>query len=228
MRSRAMVCESPITTADTARSWTNVPMGHLRHDTRHGWRARQVDAVYAIEPQQTGRFGHRALAFLTEFLGRVSGRMSQSSFDPSRRSVVAVDDEPAVTQLISRVLEREGYDVRTAASAEEALELIDQRPADLFIVDKNLPRMHGFELVRQLRARFPNLPVIVITAAPEPFAPLHERIDGYLAKPFRSLSALRETVADAFERSRVARERQDLQRRLNEVVAQLNNARKSP
>ena len=90
-----------------------------------------------------------------------------------------------------------------------------------------ITRMHGFELVRRIRARFPNLPVIIITAAPEPFAPLHERIDGYLAKPFRSLSALRESVADAFERSRVAQERQDLQRRLNEVVAQLNQARRS-
>ncbi len=147
--------------------------------------------------------------------------------EPSLRSVLAVDDEPDVTQLISRVLQRVGYDVRTAASAEEALELIDERPADLLIVDKNLPRMHGFELVRQLRARFPNLPVIIITAAPEPFAPLHERIDGYLAKPFRSLSALRESVADAFERSRAAQERQELQKRLNEVVAQLNQARRS-
>src|SRR3982751_1655140 len=106
---------------------------------------------------------------------------------PSLRSVLAVDDEAAVTLLISRVLQRAGYEVRTAASAEEALERIDERPTDLLIVDKNLPRMHGFELVRQLRARFPNLPVIIITAAPEPFAPMQERIDGYLAKPFRSL-----------------------------------------
>ncbi|MGA9523233.1 MAG: response regulator [Myxococcaceae bacterium] len=154
--------------------------------------------------------------------------MSEDRIKPSLRSVLAVDDEPDVTQLISRVLERAGYDVRTAASAEEAIALIDERPADLLIVDKNLPRMHGFELVRQVRARFPNLPVIIITAAPEPFAPMQERIDGYLAKPFRSLAALRETVADAFERNRVAQERQDLQRRLNEVVAQLNHARKTP
>ncbi len=154
--------------------------------------------------------------------------MSEGPRNPAPRSVLAVDDEPDVTQLISRVLERAGYEVRTAASAEDALRLIDQRPADLLIVDKNLPRMHGFELVRQLRARFPNLPVIVITAAPEPFAPLDDRIDGYLAKPFRSLAVLRETVADAFERNRIAQERQELQRRLDEVAAQLNHARKTP
>jgi CheY-like chemotaxis protein len=142
-----------------------------------------------------------------------------------RRRVIAVDDEPEVTLLISRVLEREGYDVRTAGTGEAALALLTADPPDLLIVDKNLPRMNGFELVRQARTRLPNLPVIIITAAPEPFAPLQDRIDGYLAKPFRSLEALRQAVAEAFDRNRAARERLDLQRRLNEVMAQLGQSR---
>ena len=140
------------------------------------------------------------------------------------KRVLAVDDEPAVTLLITRVLQRAGYDVRTASSGEDALAAIQEQAPDLLIVDKNLPRMHGMELVKAARIRLPNLPVIIITAAPEPFMPNQERIDGYLAKPFRSLDALRDAVAEAFERSRAAREREDLQRKLTEVVAQLRKS----
>lgn len=141
-----------------------------------------------------------------------------------KKSVLAVDDEPAVTLLISRVLTRAGYEVRTAGSAEEALGMIEVSAPDLMIVDKNLPRMHGIELLRTVRAKLPHLPVIMITAAPETIAGSPERIDGYLAKPFKSLDALRDAVAEAFERSRAAREREALQRKLNEVVAQLRKS----
>lgn len=115
--------------------------------------------------------------------------------------------------------------MRTASSGEEGLQILDkQGPVDLLIVDKNLPRMHGLEFVRRARTKLPRVPVIVITAAPEAMTGISERIEGYLAKPFRSLDALREAVAQAFERNRVAREREDLQRKLNEVVAQLRKA----
>lgn len=138
-----------------------------------------------------------------------------------KKTILAVDDESAVTLLIQRVLTRAGYEVRTAGSGEEALQILDQSPVDLLIVDKNLPRMHGLEFLRKARMKFPQVPAIVITAAPEAIGPMNERIDGYLAKPFRSIAALREAVNEAFERSRAAREREELQRRLNEVVAQL-------
>lgn len=140
------------------------------------------------------------------------------------RRVLAVDDEPAVTLLISRVLQQMGFEVRTAGTPEEALAAIDETPPDLLILDKNLPRMNGLALLKSARMRLPNLPVIIITAAPEPFAPNHDRIDGYLAKPFRSLDALRTAVTEAFERSRAAREREELQRKLTEVVNQLRKS----
>lgn len=140
------------------------------------------------------------------------------------RRVLAVDDEPAVTLLISRVLQQMGFEVRTASTPEEALAVIDETPPDLLILDKNLPRMNGLALLKSARMRLPNLPVIIITAAPEPLPANHERIDGYLAKPFRSLDALRTAVTEAFERSRAAREREELQRKLTEVVNQLRKS----
>lgn len=142
-----------------------------------------------------------------------------------KKIVLAVDDEPAVTLLISRVLSRAGYEVRTAASGEEGLEVLGAKgPVDLIIVDKNLPRMHGFDFAKAARTKLPHVPVIMITAAPEALGANQERIDGYLAKPFKSLDALRDAVAAAFERSRGAREREELQRRLSEVMAQLRKS----
>jgi CheY-like chemotaxis protein len=142
--------------------------------------------------------------------------------DGAKRRILAVDDEPAVTTLLTRVLTKDGYEVRTVPSAEDALAAINGGfTPDLLIVDKNLPRMTGMELVRVVRMQFPHLPVIVITAAPEALHGNPERIDVYLAKPFRTLDVLRDAVSEAFERQRAARERVELQRKLNEVVAQL-------
>jgi CheY-like chemotaxis protein len=142
--------------------------------------------------------------------------------DGAKKRVLAVDDEPAVTALLSRVLTKDGYDVRAVPNAEEALAAMDGGfTPDLLIVDKNLPRMHGMELVRAARKRLPHLPVIVITAAPEALHGNPDRIDVYLAKPFRTLEVLRDAVSEAFERQRAARERVELQRKLSEVVAQL-------
>jgi DNA-binding NtrC family response regulator len=140
--------------------------------------------------------------------------------EESKKRVLAVDDEPAVTRLLSRVL-HEDYEVHTAPSAEDALAAMEAFTPDLLIVDKNLPRMSGFDLVKAARSRLPQLSVIVITGAPEALPGDTERIDVYLAKPFRSIELVRNAVAEAFERQRTAQERVELQRKLDEVVAQL-------
>jgi CheY-like chemotaxis protein len=148
------------------------------------------------------------------------GVVGQTIGGDAKKRVLVVDDEPAVTRLISRVL-KTGYDVRTAPTGEEALATMASFTPDLLIVDKNLPRMSGMELVKMARSQLPQLPVIVITGAPEALHGNSERIDVYLAKPFRSIDLLRDAVAEAFERQRSAQERVELQRKLDEVVAQL-------
>jgi CheY-like chemotaxis protein len=137
-----------------------------------------------------------------------------------KKRVLVVDDEPAVTRLISRILDA-SYEVRAASSGEEALVAMEEFTPDLLIVDSNLPLMSGLELAKTARTQLPQLPVIVITGAPEGLHGNPDRIDGYLAKPFRSVEFVRDAVAEAFERQRTAQERVDLQRKLDEVVAQL-------
>jgi len=135
--------------------------------------------------------------------------------------ILAVDDEQAVTLLLHRVLSRAGYAVSTAGTGEEALELLENEPFDLLLVDKSLPRMSGFEVISRARVSHPDLAVAMITAHPEPFTAAQERLDGYLAKPFKNLGAIDEMVKNALETRAGVKARADLKARLEKVVAEL-------
>ena len=146
----------------------------------------------------------------------------------ARKRILAVDDEPSARLLIARVLQRAGYDVTPAASAEEALEMLDQgKRFDLLITDKNLPRINGLELIRKARQVIADIPVVLITAAPDAAAVSGERLEAYLAKPFKNLNALEEAVRTAFEANKVHLARQEMQRTLNDLVSQLQARNKT-
>ncbi|HVE85371.1 MAG TPA: response regulator [Myxococcales bacterium] len=148
--------------------------------------------------------------------------------ESTRKRILAVDDEPSARLLISRVLHRAGYEVTAAASAEEALELFDKgRKFDLLITDKNLPRINGLELIKKARQAIPDLPVVLITAAPDAAAIGGERLEAYLAKPFKNLNALEEAVRTAFEANKLHLARQEMQRTLNDLVSQLQARNKT-
>ncbi len=139
----------------------------------------------------------------------------------TKARILVVDDQPEVLELVKKVLVRAGYEIETAGTGEDALELLKQRPADLLMVDKNLPHMHGGEVIIEARRLLPHLAVILITAHPEPFSMPPERLDGYLAKPFKSLKAIEDAVVAALESSQAAKRRWELRDKLTQVVADL-------
>lgn len=77
--------------------------------------------------------------------------------------VLVVDDEPAILQTLSAILEAAGYQVRTAGDGFFALKLLRETPPDLIISDLRMPAMSGFELLAIVRRRFPHIPVIAIS-----------------------------------------------------------------
>jgi CheY-like chemotaxis protein len=83
-----------------------------------------------------------------------------------RATILVVDDLPANRDLMSRRLERSGFDVVCASSGQEALEAIERGPVDLVLLDIMMPGMTGFEVLKAVRlARSPAaLPVIMVTA----------------------------------------------------------------
>ena len=68
------------------------------------------------------------------------------------RSVLVVEDDPPIRGLVSRILNHWGYEVRTAADGQEALEEIARKRPDLVLADVFMPRIDGIELAERLRA----------------------------------------------------------------------------
>lgn len=113
--------------------------------------------------------------------------------------VLVIDDEPDVCELLGKVLARAGYDVVTAHTGEAGLQALDDGAIACLVVDKLLPHMGGLEVMAEARRRQPGLPVVLVTAHPEPFSLGDERPDAVLAKPFKNLAAVEDAVRAAIE-----------------------------
>jgi two-component system, OmpR family, response regulator ResD len=100
--------------------------------------------------------------------------------------VLVVDDEAMVREVLSRYLERDGFEVESAADGELALEAFEARRPDLVLLDLMLPRVDGFEVFRRIQASAPS-PVIMITArgdVTDRIVGLETGADDYVSKPF--------------------------------------------
>ena len=71
--------------------------------------------------------------------------------DNRRASVLVVDDEPTIAEIVARYLDRAGYRTRVAHDGREAIELAETERPDLVVLDLMLPRMDGLEVMRRLR-----------------------------------------------------------------------------
>jgi two-component system, OmpR family, response regulator ResD len=103
-----------------------------------------------------------------------------------RGSVLVVDDEPVITEVVSRYLTRAGYETRLAGSGQQAMSLAQQAPPDLVVLDVMLPGFDGIEVMRRLRERGA-VRVILLTArgeATDRIAGLRLGADDYVVKPF--------------------------------------------
>ena len=111
-------------------------------------------------------------------------------------TILVVEDEPDIQELIAYNLEKAGYEAVRAESAERALELIRESLPHLVIIDWMLPGMNGIELARRLRSdkRTGDMPLIMVTARgaePDKLTGLDIGADDYVTKPFspRELNA---------------------------------------
>jgi PAS domain S-box-containing protein len=100
--------------------------------------------------------------------------------------VLAVDDDPDSREIVASILTRAGAEVRTVASAAEALRVVEEWQPEVLISDLEMPEIDGCALIQQLRSRGADLPAIALTAyaaAPERVRALEAGFDLHLAKP---------------------------------------------
>jgi DNA-binding response OmpR family regulator len=111
----------------------------------------------------------------------------------SKGKILVVDDEPQVAAIVRSYLEREGFEVTSASSGQQALEEFRREAPDLIVLDVMLPVIDGLDVLRELR-RTSHVPVILLTARAESedkLVGLELGADDYVTKPFspRELTA---------------------------------------
>src|SRR5437870_10477808 len=124
----------------------------------------------------------------------------EMSSEPPR--ILLVDDERSVQTLLTYPLRKDGYEVVTASTGQEALERFREATFDLVVLDVMLPQVDGFEVCRQLRARS-SVPIIMLTAKAEEFDKvlgLELGADDYITKPF-SMREFRSRVKAVLRRA---------------------------
>jgi two-component system response regulator AtoC len=134
------------------------------------------------------------------------------------RSILVVDDDPAMRHLVSVILADHGWEARAVATAADALRELEARDADLVLTDVRMPGMDGLALLREILRLRPELTVIVMSAYGAHDAAIEALKAGaydYLSKPFRRDEVVL-VIRKAEERERLAREN----RRLRTELAQ--------
>lgn len=148
--------------------------GRIR-DARH-----RADAATELLQSKTGMTAQQAHAMIEEHVDS----------EPHLR-VLIVDDESEVRHMLAGALA--DYDVVEARDGEEALEEIGDDPPDLVITDLRMPGLDGYELVRRLKARFPETPVLAISGFASDEDVVDYAFDAFLEKPM-NLKEFRELV----------------------------------
>jgi len=113
---------------------------------------------------------------------------------PPTRTVLVIDDEDLVRDVVARMIQDLGYAAITAADGPAGLDAVDRHVIDLVLVDQSMPMMSGSDVISALRLRRPHLPVVLCSGYDRGRLGLPATADGYLPKPFR-LDALEQTLA---------------------------------
>jgi two-component system response regulator HydG len=130
--------------------------------------------------------------------------------------ILIIDDEASLRQTLTRILQRAGLQVTSAASGQEGLDYLTKLPFDLVYLDIRMPDMDGMEVLKIMHAAFPELPVVLFTAQPDLSSALEALRRGatdYLLKPLQP--------NDIVERTRAILTRRQTEQRKQEIQEQI-------
>jgi two-component system response regulator PilR (NtrC family) len=144
-------------------------------------------------------------------------------------SILIIDDEEVLQDVLSSLLRKEGYEVLSARTGEEGLRLLGEEEVDLVLLDLMLPGMTGQEVLRQIRRTTPEMVVVVITAYSSIEGAIRAMREGafhYIPKPFKNEEVLL-TVRKGVEQRHLANENRALREQLRERYSFANIVGKS-
>jgi DNA-binding response OmpR family regulator len=111
---------------------------------------------------------------------------------PPDLHILIVDDEPAIRDIMARVLVRAGFQVDVAEDGEHAWDAVGRRSYDLIITDEKMPRLTGAGLIDRLRRKGAMIPVLLMSGVAVSVETETGPPDGFIAKPFSFSSLLSE------------------------------------
>ncbi len=143
--------------------------------------------------------------------------------------ILIVDDQESIRDLLGMLCEAEGYDVLRAGSGEAALMSLDTSAFEVAILDLLLPDMHGIEILRYAKARYPDIEVIILTGHSDLQTAVEALRLGaydYLQKPLADLQIIPLIIRRALDKQRLSRSNEQLVRELQVANAELDRRRR--
>lgn len=113
--------------------------------------------------------------------------------NPNHSDILVIEDDKQIQIFLKYVLEKEHYACQQAETGEQALTRLEDRPADVILLDLGLPDIDGMDLITKIRSQWDTTPILVISARDqdeEKAAALDLGADDYLTKPFSSTELL--------------------------------------
>ena len=153
-------------------------------------------------------------------VGKDSGHVQAVKDEGGKLTCLIVDDEPLLRHAVRRLMESEGFVCVEAASGEAGLAILGEMSITVVLSDVRMPRMDGLTFLREVRARYPDTAVVMITAVADVDVAVSCLALGaldYLMKPFH-LDEVRARVGQVLEKRRLVLENRGYQVRLEERV----------
>ncbi len=142
----------------------------------------------------------------------------------SSAHILVVDDDPQLRELIGCCLRAKGFEVTEAEDGEKGLCFLGQQLPDLLLCDVQMPRIDGLEVLKEVKQKYPRLPVIMISGAgfiKDVVAALRLGAWDYLIKPFPSLTVVEHAVTQCLHRARLEQENRDYREKLEATNREL-------
>lgn len=122
-----------------------------------------------------------------------------------KQNILLVDDDKSILRILTRILQKQGYNIHTAETGREAEEKINSQSYDLALIDVKLPDTDGVDLLRKIRATRPNMIKIILTgfaSMDNGIKALNSGADAYLVKPVEPTELLKILKEKFEERSK--------------------------
>lgn len=141
----------------------------------------------------------------------------------STESILVVDDELFVRELLLEFLSSEGYEVTLADSGEKALELMQIQPSSVVLMDLKMPGMDGIQTLKEMRRTAPDTLAIIMTGYPtieSSIEALRQGAHDYVVKPFK-LNDLKSSIEKALGEQKLKAEIDQLKERIRQLETEL-------